>query len=106
MKPHLKGVLTTTLFAALLLACDNAPTAQSQPKSGTEKAAMLQTPRSIAIEHGELHELLADAAAEDGEIGAAARALEAARKARITAFTMSVVYELYCAGLSSVIQAL
>jgi len=34
------------------------------------------------------------------------RALEAPLKARITALTMSVVYELYCVGLSSVIHAL
>src|SRR5262245_7452838 len=34
------------------------------------------------------------------------RALEAALNARITALTMSVVYELYCDGLSSVIHAL
>jgi len=39
---------------------------------------MLETPRSIATEHRELHETLASAAREDGELGVAARTLEAA----------------------------
>ena len=78
MKPHLKGLLSTALIAALLLACDNAPNAQSQPKSERERSAMLQTPKSIAIEHRELHEVLARAAAEGGEIGNAAGELERA----------------------------
>jgi hypothetical protein len=78
MKPHLKGLLSTALIAALLFACDNAPTAQSQPKSERERSAMLQTPKSISLEHRELHEVLARAAAEGGEIGPAAGELERA----------------------------
>jgi hypothetical protein len=76
MKLHVRGLLSAGLFAALLLGCDNAPTAQSQPKSGRERSAILQTPKSIATEHRELHEVLARAVAEGGEIGAAAGELE------------------------------
>lgn len=39
---------------------------------------MLTTPQSIATEHGDLHETLARATTEPGELGAAARKLEAA----------------------------
>jgi hypothetical protein len=78
MKPYPKGLLSTALLAALLLACDNEPTAHSKPKSEQERPAMLQTPQSIAIEHRELHEVLARAVSEGGEIGAAAGALERA----------------------------
>lgn len=78
MKPHLKGLLSTALLAVLLLACDNAPTAQTQPKSKLVRHAMLQTPQSIAIEHRELHEVLARAVAEGGETGATAGELERA----------------------------
>jgi hypothetical protein len=43
-----------------------------------ETSAMFQTPQSIAGEHRELHELLAGATKEPGQLGAAARGLEAA----------------------------
>jgi hypothetical protein len=39
---------------------------------------MLQTPQSIALEHRELHETLARASSEGGEIGAAAQELDRA----------------------------
>ena len=78
MKANLKGLLTTALLAGLLPGCDGTPNAQPQPKSERERSAMLQTPKSIAIEHRELHEVLAQAAAEGGEIGTAAGELERA----------------------------
>ena len=66
MKPHLKGPFTTALIAVLVSACDQAPSVRPQQESERERAAMLQTPQSIAREHGELHETLARAAAEGG----------------------------------------
>ena len=82
MKPHFKGLLSTATLAGSLLACDNLGTSQShspsQPKSERVRPAMLQTPKSIALEHRELHDLLARAVAEGGEVGAAAGELERA----------------------------
>ncbi len=43
-----------------------------------ETSAMLQTPQSIATEHRELHEVLAEATKAPGRLGEAARGLEAA----------------------------
>ena len=81
-EPQLKSPLNSfscaLLIAALLSACDGAPEAQSQQTPERERSAMLQTPESIATEHEELHEVLARAAAEGGEMGAAAGALERA----------------------------
>lgn len=78
MKPHLKAPFTTALIAVLLSSCDQAPNAQPQQASERERSAMLHTPESIAREHGELHETLARAAGEGGEIAAAAGELEGA----------------------------
>ena len=78
MKPHLKGSFTTALIAVLLSACDQTPSVQPQQGSERVRTAMLQTPQSIVKEHGELHETLARAAAEGGEIAAAAGELEGA----------------------------
>lgn len=78
MKAPLNGLSSALLIAALLSACDNVPKAQSQQSPERERSAMLQTPKSIASEHEELHEVLARAAAEGGEMGAAAEALEQA----------------------------
>lgn len=76
MGSRLNGLLSTALIASLLVACDKAPTAQPEPESGQESPALLQTPKSIAAEHRELHEVLARAVAEGGDIGAAATELE------------------------------
>jgi hypothetical protein len=57
--------------AALLGACSGQPQDHAQ-----RETAMLQTPRSIATEHHELHETLAGAVNEPGALGAAARKLE------------------------------
>jgi hypothetical protein len=46
-------------------------------KAGVSET-MLRTPKSIAAEHHELHEILARAAAEGGELGRAAQQLEKA----------------------------
>ncbi len=78
MKAPLNGLSSALLIAALLSACDSAPKPQSQQTPERERSAMLQTPESIATEHQELHEILARAAAEGGEMGAAAAALEGA----------------------------
>lgn len=78
MKPYSKALFSTALIAGLLGSCDNAPTGQPQPKSERPRPAMLQTPKSISLEHRELHEVLARAAAEGGEMGTAAGELESA----------------------------
>lgn len=78
MRLYSKALLSIALGSALLVACDKEQVKQSQAKSEQERPAMLQTPRSIATEHRELHEVLARAAAEGGEIGAAAGELERA----------------------------
>lgn len=78
MKPHFRWALITPLMAALLAACEQAPsTAQQHQEPAPDGTAMLQTPKAIASEHGELHETLERAATEGGEIAAAARELEA-----------------------------
>ncbi|MDI1325360.1 MAG: hemerythrin domain-containing protein [Brevundimonas sp.] len=73
-----EALIWPVLLAALLGGCESEPTAQQQQRSEQERAATLQTPQSIAIEHGELHETLARAAGEGGEVGAAAGELERA----------------------------
>jgi hypothetical protein len=78
MKAPFAGLSSALLAAALLSACDSAPKARSQQAPEPERSAMLQTPQSIAAEHQELHEVLARAAAEGGDMGAAAGALERA----------------------------
>ena len=67
------------LFAltALLGACTGDPEDERNAAVQAE-TAMLETPTSIATEHRELHGMLANAANEPGELGAAARKLEAA----------------------------
>lgn len=77
MKPRLRGLLSTALIALLLPACDAAPTAQLH-KTQQESLAVIQTPESIAVEHHELHEVLAQATAKGGELATAAADLEAA----------------------------
>ena len=78
MRLKIEALICPVLFAALLSACDRATNAQRQQHSDRERPAMLQTPKSIAVEHGELHETLARAAAAGGEIGTAAGELERA----------------------------
>jgi hypothetical protein len=65
------------IVAAIAPAAAPAPAGHSSHQSQTEPG-MFATPQSIAAEHHELHEVLAGATKEPGEIGAAARALEAA----------------------------
>ena len=78
MKPYLRGVLSVALVALVLPACNAAPSPRSPQESEAERTATIQTPKSIASEHRELHEVLARAAAEGGEMATAAGALEAA----------------------------
>lgn len=78
MKPCLQGLLSTVLTVLLLPACDAAPNTPPPQQSERERSAMLQTPESIAAEHRELHEVLARAASEGGEMATAAEELEAA----------------------------
>jgi hypothetical protein len=54
------------------------PAGHSAHHGQTEESAMFQTPQSIAAEHHELHEVLAEATKAPGEMGAAARGLAAA----------------------------
>ena len=77
MHLHLIQFLIATSVATLLSACDRAPIAQHQQESEQARSVSIRTPESIALEHGELHEALARAAAEGGEMAAAANALEA-----------------------------
>lgn len=78
MKPRSGRSLVTILVAVLLSACEQAPDAQPHREPERDRSAILQTPESIAIEHRELHEALAHAAAEGGDIAAAAAELEGA----------------------------
>lgn len=80
-----------TLLAGLILAtgaCVAADPPVSPPvqhhhaagphaQTETPRPAMIATPQSIQTEHHELHETLASASREPGDLGAAARALEA-----------------------------
>lgn len=78
MSPRSGSCLTALLLATALSACDGSSTPQRIEEPDPERSAMLQTPQSIAIEHRELHEVLARAAEEGGELGSAAEALERA----------------------------
>jgi len=78
MKSHFKLLFTTAPIMSLLTACDRAPDAQREQQARPASSVAIQTPESIAIEHGELHEALAGMAAEPGEMAAAARDLERA----------------------------
>lgn len=62
---------------ALLGGCTSETEDREQPTIETQ-SAVLQMPESIAIEHRELHEVLANATKEPAELGEAARNLEAA----------------------------
>lgn len=77
MHLHLKQFFIVTTVATLLSACDREPNSQHQQESEQARPASIRTPASIAMEHRELHETLARAAAEGGEMAAAAGALEA-----------------------------
>ena len=77
MKLYLKLLFTATSIVALLSACDRAPDSQRQ-QTQQSTSVTVQTPKSIAVEHAELHETLARAAAEGGEMAAAAGELESA----------------------------
>lgn len=78
MNPQFKLTLSMALIVVVLASCGTATTPQSQQKSERERSVMLITPKSIAAEHGELHETLVEAAAQGGEIGAVAEELERA----------------------------
>ena len=65
--------------AALLASAAAAqPSGHAAHHPQPETSAMFQTPQSIAAEHRELHEVLAGATREPGQLGEAARGLEAA----------------------------
>jgi iron-sulfur cluster repair protein YtfE (RIC family) len=76
--------MTKILVAAVLGALIASTAAVAQPAGHsahhgqTEESAMFKTPQSIAAEHHELHEVLAEATKAPGELGAAASRLEAA----------------------------
>ena len=76
MKPRLRGLFCAAWTALLLPACDATPNAPPPQKQEQARPAMIQTPESIDIEHHELHEVLARAVAEGGEIATAAAELE------------------------------
>ena len=78
MNPRIGWLLSSMSIALLLPSCDSRPSPERQHQSEQGKSAMLQTPKSIAKEHHELHEALARAAAEGGEVAAAAGELERA----------------------------
>lgn len=78
MKPNVKVSLATALMAIVLSACDRAPDEQRPHEPGPESSGLIQTPKSIAMAHGELHETLARAVAEGGEMAIAAGELEGA----------------------------
>ena len=77
MHMNLKQFFIVTLVAALLSVCDREPKTQHQPESEQARSGSIRTPESIAMEHRELHEALARAAAEGGDMATAAGALEA-----------------------------
>jgi hypothetical protein len=74
-----KSRLTSLALAASFALLPGAPAAaqdsHSQHHPGTERPDM-KTPQSIASEHRELHDILARASRESGEIGSRARELE------------------------------
>ena len=78
MNRQLIPFFIATSMAALISACDKAPDAQHQQDTVHANSASIQTPKSIATEHGELHDTLSRATAEGGEMAAAAHELEAA----------------------------
>ena len=80
-------VLAGLMFATGAAAAANppiSPPAQHHHQAGphaqseTQRPNMIATPQSIQTEHHELHETLASASREPGDLGAAARGLEAA----------------------------
>lgn len=73
-----KTALTIAILAASVAATCAAQDSHAAHHRQTESTLMLQTPSSVAAEHGELHETLARAAREGGELGRAAAALEEA----------------------------
>lgn len=78
MSPHLKALFIATSVATLVAACDRASNAQHERRTEQASSVSIEAPKSIAMEHGELHETLGRATAEGGEMAAAAHELEAA----------------------------
>jgi hypothetical protein len=74
---EVQAKLQAIAAVALLGACTAETDDRGQGPAETE-TIMLETPRSIATEHRELHEILGRAGKEAGELGAAARNLEGA----------------------------
>lgn len=70
-------ILIAAGFALFASAAAAQPAGHAQHHAIAE-AAMFQTPKSIAAEHHELHEVLAGATKAPGELGVAAMRLEAA----------------------------
>lgn len=68
------------LLLGLVSGAAQHPSSTHQQHYEARRLPMLQTPASIAAEHRELHETLAQAAKETNEVGAAARDLERALK--------------------------
>lgn len=72
-------LLSSVLAAAMAVSAD-AATAQDvhSPHQAPAKGSVMETPLSLAAEHRELHEVLARASEESGELGSAAEQLERA----------------------------
>lgn len=76
MKRHSKASLTVALVGTVLSGCERASTDPRQTEARQINAVAVETPKSIAKEHAELHEILALAASEAGDMAAAAGELE------------------------------
>lgn len=76
MKRHSKASLTVALVGTVLSGCERASTDPRQTEARQINAVAVETPKSIAKEHAELHETLARAAAEGGDMAVAAGELE------------------------------
>jgi hypothetical protein len=68
--------LVLAVTAALVVACDAAPSAQDHDQNQPPNSPMIRIPESIASEHRELHEILGRASQQGGQLGVAGRELE------------------------------
>ncbi len=71
-------ILVAAAIGLLASAAAAQPTGHAGHHAQPETSAVFKTPQSLAHEHHELHEVLAGATAQPGELGVAARNLEAA----------------------------
>lgn len=74
----IRTLLSRAALTVILLGAPSCAPAGDEPDAQAKEGALvLKTPESIAHEHAEIHEVLAQAAGEAGALGAAARRLEA-----------------------------